>query len=112
MEIATAMLTDLFIMFLMAKVAGEIFERLHQPAVIGELLVGIAIGPYALGWVGVPSASMVETFQGEASEAIESIYMVIAELGVIVLLFTVGLETRLSDILRVGARPGSLPYWA
>jgi Kef-type K+ transport system membrane component KefB len=106
MEIATAMLTDLFIMFLMAKVAGEIFERLHQPAVIGELLVGIAIGPYALGWVGVPSASMVETFQGEASEALESIYMVVAELGVIVLLFMVGLETRLSDILRVGVRAG------
>ncbi len=87
MEIATAMLTDLFIMFLMAKVAGEIFERLHQPAVIGELLIGIAIGPYALGWVGVPSMSMVNTFHGEAGEALESIYMVIAELGVVVLLF-------------------------
>src|SRR4051812_36152290 len=40
-ETATSVLADLFIMFLAAKVAGEIFERLRQPAVIGELLVGV-----------------------------------------------------------------------
>jgi Kef-type K+ transport system membrane component KefB len=48
-ETATAVLTDVFVMFLIAKVAGEIFERLRQPAVIGELLAGMIIGPYALG---------------------------------------------------------------
>jgi Kef-type K+ transport system membrane component KefB len=106
METATAVLTDLFVMFLIAKVAGEIFERLGQPAVIGELLAGMVIGPYALGWVGIPPQSMVDTFQGEAAEAMEAIYEIVAELGVIVLLFLVGLETRLSDILRVGARAG------
>jgi Kef-type K+ transport system membrane component KefB len=108
MTTASAVLVDIFIMFLAAKLAGELFERLQQPAVIGELLVGIVLGPYALGWIGVPTAGMVEAFHGEeaASEIIHSIFEVIAELGVIVLLFLVGLETRLSDILQVGARAG------
>jgi Kef-type K+ transport system membrane component KefB len=108
MHTATAVLADIFIMFLAAKVAGELFERIKQPAVIGELLVGVALGPFALGWVGVPTAEMIEAFHGEAtaSEVMLSIFEVLSELGVIVLLFVVGLETRLSDILRVGGRAG------
>ncbi|HEX3246641.1 MAG TPA: cation:proton antiporter [Chloroflexota bacterium] len=106
MESATAVLGDIFVMFLVAKVAGELFERIHQPPVIGELLAGVAIGPYALGWVGMPAPAMVDLFHGDAAEALESIYAVLAELGAIVLLFLVGLETRLSDILRVGVRAG------
>lgn len=95
-------------MFLVAKVVGELFERLRQPAVIGELLAGVALGPYALGLIGVPTAAMVEAFHSKetAGEVLNSTYEVIAELGVIVLLFRVGLETRLSDILRVGIRAG------
>jgi Kef-type K+ transport system membrane component KefB len=76
--------------------------------VIGELLVGVALGPYALGWVGVPTAGMIAELHGEAfaTEAFHAILDVLAELGVIVLLFLVGLETRLSDILTVGVRAG------
>ncbi|MFN0072267.1 MAG: cation:proton antiporter [Chloroflexota bacterium] len=108
MEIATAVLSDLFIMFVAAKIVGEIFERLRQPAVIGELLVGVAIGPYALGLIGHPSGALLGAFpdSNAAVTVLNSIYSVIAELGVIVLLFLVGLETRLSDILRVGRRAG------
>jgi len=108
MHVAADILTDIFLMFLAAKVAGEVFERLRQPAVIGELLAGMVLGPYALGWIGVPTEGMVEAFNGQAAaqEGIAAIYEVLAELGVIILLFVVGLETRLSDILRVGARAG------
>ena len=60
-----AILADIFIMFLAAKLAGELFERLKQPAVIGELLVGVALGPFALGWIGVPTGAMIEAFHGE-----------------------------------------------
>jgi Kef-type K+ transport system membrane component KefB len=105
-ETATSVLADIFIMFLAAKIAGELFERLRQPAVIGELLVGVILGPYALGWIGIPTAGMIAELHGEqiATETLHSIMEVLAELGVIVLLFLVGLETRLSDILTVGVR--------
>jgi Kef-type K+ transport system membrane component KefB len=40
-------LLDFFLIFLFAKLAAELFERLRQPVVIGELLVGMLIGPHA-----------------------------------------------------------------
>ncbi|MGE3273272.1 MAG: cation:proton antiporter [Chloroflexota bacterium] len=108
MHVAAAVLADLFLMFLAAKVAGALFERFGQPAVIGELLAGVVLGPYALGWIGVPGEEMLHAFHDEtsATEALALIYEMLAELGVVVLLFLVGLETRLSDILRVGVRAG------
>jgi Kef-type K+ transport system membrane component KefB len=88
-------------------VAGEVFERIGQPPVIGELLAGVLIGPHALGLIGDPGAGLVDVFHGDAGaarEGLDLVYHVIAELGVIILLFSVGLETRVSDILRVGPR--------
>lgn len=110
MHVAAAVLADLFLMFLAAKAIGALFERLNQPAVIGELLAGVVLGPYALGWIGTPSADMIHALHDEATarETLSLIYEVIAELGVVVLLFLVGLETRLSDILKVGGRAGGV----
>jgi Kef-type K+ transport system membrane component KefB len=80
-------LFTIFVMFVAAKLAAEIFERLKQPAVAGEILAGVIIGPSVLGWVA-PS---------ELTGAL-------SEIGVILLLFLVGLETKPADIFRVGWR--------
>lgn len=80
-----AVFRDLFIIFLLARTAGEVCIRLRQPPVVGELLVGVLIGGHALGWV-------------QESEVLRAI----AEVGVVFLLFEVGLENRLSDLRRVG----------
>lgn len=110
MENVSPILLDLLIIFASAKIASEIFERLGQPTVIGELLVGILIGPYALGWIGSPSNGLVNLFHGTepARLAVDIVYAVLAELGIIFLLFLTGLETKVSDILQVGKRAASV----
>lgn len=78
-------LLTLFVIIAAAKVMAELFERLRQPAVVGEILAGVIIGQSVLGWVA-PS-DFLNT---------------LAEVGVIFLLFTVGLETKPAAILKVG----------
>src|ERR671933_1825251 len=103
----SSILIHLFVIFLAAKLAGELFERVGQPPGVGELLAGVLIGPHALGLIGTPAGALVAAFHGDAGAAAEGlrlVYHVLAELGVIILLFYVGLETRVSDLLRVGTR--------
>ena len=85
-----AVMLGLFVLFIGAKVGEEVARRLGQPAVVGELLGGFLVGPGALALV-VP---------GETA-------FVLAEIGVVILLFSVGLEVRLDDLLAVG-RPAVL----
>ena len=79
------LLFELFAIFLAAKVIGEIFERLQLPAVLGEILAGVVIGPYALGWI-------------HPSDTLGSI----AEIGAIFVLFHAGLEISPGDLIKVG----------
>lgn len=75
----------LFIVFVAAQVGAEIAQRLKLPAVVGEIAAGCIIGPSVLGWVGL-------------SEPLNAL----AEIGVILLLFSVGLETRIDDLRKLG----------
>lgn len=102
-----SILANLFILFVAARVVGALFMRLKQPAVIGELLAGILIGPFTLGWVGTADPVLVAAFHGNpiaAQEALDLVLDIFAELGVVILLFFVGLEMRLSDLIGVGWR--------
>lgn len=82
---AAGVLTDLFLVLVAAKLGDEVFKRIGQPAIVGEILGGVLIGPSVLGWV-------------EAGEVLR----VFSELGVVFLLFWVGLKTRLSEMRAVG----------
>ena len=81
------LLVELFAIFVTAKVIGEMFERFRLPGVLGEIAAGIAVGPYALGWI-------------QPSDTIHSV----AEIGAIFVLFSAGLETSPSDLVRVGRK--------
>ncbi|HLY92347.1 MAG TPA: cation:proton antiporter, partial [Candidatus Angelobacter sp.] len=85
MHTADPFLLQLFLIFVWAKLFGEIFEQLHLPAVLGEILAGAVVGPYGAKLV-LPS---------------DAIYA-IAGIGAIFLLFTVGLETQPKDLISVG----------
>jgi Kef-type K+ transport system membrane component KefB len=80
-----SLLLQLFTIFVWAKVFGELFERMRLPAVLGEILAGVVLGPYATRFI-IPG---------------DTIYS-IAEIGAVFLLFTVGLETSPADLIRVG----------
>ena len=80
-----ALLLGLALVWLASKVAGEAMERIGQTAVLGELLAGVVIGPSVLGLV-------------HESEVLHAL----AELGVLILLFEVGLKSDLGELLRAG----------
>ena len=81
------LLLGLAIVWVAAKAASEAMERLGQTAVLGELLAGVLIGPGVLGLVH-------ET----------EILHALAELGVVILLFEVGLESDLEGLLKAGVQ--------
>jgi Kef-type K+ transport system membrane component KefB len=68
-----------------AKLLAEIFERLKQPGIVGEILAGVLIGPSVMGWIHP-----------------NQVLNALAELGVMFLLFRVGLEVRASELMRFG----------
>ncbi len=86
-----AVLIGVAVMLVAAKLAGEVFERVRQPAVLGELLAGVLLGNLVIvGFSGVEPLKTNETIAA------------LAELGVIILLFEVGLESDLRQMLEVG----------
>lgn len=86
-----SILLGLTCMLVVAKLGGEFFERIGQPAVLGELVGGIIIGNLVLfGFLG---AEPLKT---------NAVIGALAEIGVIILLFEVGLESDLTEMMEVG----------
>jgi Kef-type K+ transport system membrane component KefB len=81
------LLLQLFVIFVSAKLLGELFERLALPSVPGEILAGIILGPFVLGWVS-------------NSDTLASV----AQIGAIFILFSAGLETNPRDLVRVSRK--------
>lgn len=76
----------MLLVFGSAKLLAEVFERMRQPGIVGQILAGILIGPSVLGWIA-PTPFLAS----------------LAQIGVMFLLFRVGLEVKLSELLRVGS---------
>ncbi|MBN4057076.1 cation:proton antiporter [bacterium AH-315-J21] len=91
-EQVTETLLGLVVILLAAKLGGDLFERLNQPAVLGELIIGIFLGNLAL--LGIDGVEPLKH-----SLPLE----VLAEIGIIILLFQVGLESSIKEMLSVGA---------
>lgn len=83
----------LAVILLLANIAGRLVERIHMPGVLGELLIGVLLGNAVL--LGF-----------DAFEAIkkDDIIAFVAELGVVILLFQIGLESSLKEMREVGVR--------
>lgn len=81
----TEIFLELLIVFVAAQVGAEIAQRLTLPALVGEIAAGCIIGPSVLSWATV-------------SESLD----MLSELGAVLLLFSVGLETRVAELKKVG----------
>ena len=77
----------LLVILLTARVFAELAIRMQAPSVIGELFAGVVLGPSLLGWI----------------EPVETIKLM-AEIGIILLLFEVGLETDVKRLVRTGLK--------
>jgi Kef-type K+ transport system membrane component KefB len=116
--VLASVLLSLIVVYLAAKVGGELCARVNLPPVLGELLGGVVVGVSALHLIVFPEAgsqpdsllmnlvSLVSGVQPEAALKVfqgeSEVISVLAELGVIVLLFEIGLESDLKELIRVG----------
>jgi Kef-type K+ transport system membrane component KefB len=82
---ATRIPYAMLLVFGSAKLLAELFERLRQPAIVGEILAGILIGPAVLDLIRP-----------------DELLTALADLGVMFLLFRVGLEVKSSELMKVG----------
>ena len=86
---------SLAVLLFAAKLFAELFHRIKMPVVLGELLAGIIVGPFALG--GLP------IFNGEPLVILDETVRHIGEIAAIVILFIAGLEITPKEFLRGGA---------
>ena len=90
-ELNPLVLIGIAVILVIGKVGGEIFERLRQPAVLGELVAGMLVG--SLAYFGLSAIDSLKT---------DTVIAALAQIGVIILLFEVGLETNLQEMKEVG----------
>jgi CPA2 family monovalent cation:H+ antiporter-2 len=94
MSFEIQIITDLSVLLVISAVVALIFYKLKQPIVIGYLIAGIIIGPYT------PPFSLVSHVE---------ILNVFAEIGVILLLFTIGLEFPISKLRSIAELSSVFP---
>ncbi|MFB2646308.1 cation:proton antiporter [Raphidiopsis sp. BLCC-F218] len=117
--VVAAVLLSLVVIYLASKVGGELSNKLGFPPVLGELVGGVVVGTSVLHLLVFPeggtdsSSSLIMSFlqitAGLTPEATPAVFAaqsevisVLAELGVIILLFEIGLESNLKDLMEVG----------
>ncbi len=116
--VLSGVLLSLITVYLAAKIGGELCARLNLPSVLGELVGGVVVGVSVLHLIVFPEGSgdvgsalmrlidsttsldpsgLLTVFRGESE-----VVSILAELGVIILLFEIGLESDLKELIRVG----------
>ena len=117
--ILAGVLLSLVIIYFASQLGGEICSRINLPPVLGQLLGGVLIGISAFRLLVFPEGgslasdslivSLLETTAGLSVESAPSVFAaqsevisLLSELGVIILLFEIGLESDLKELIRVG----------
>ena len=91
-----------------AKLAGALANRAGQPAVFGEIFVGLVLGPTVLNVLGWPLFAPAAEPGGADSPALLPALRDLADIGVVLLMFVAGLETDVAELRRVG----TVAFWS
>ncbi|HEY9629781.1 MAG TPA: cation:proton antiporter [Coleofasciculaceae cyanobacterium] len=116
--VLSGVLVSLIIIYFAAKLVGELCIRVNLPPVLGELTAGVIVGISALNLLIFPDAQhsfhslildLLQSTAGLEPQSVQSVagsisevISVLSELGVIILLFEIGLESDLKELIRVG----------
>lgn len=107
MEYLLQILVTLVVLYALARLGSAVISRFGLPGLIGEILVGVVVANLVIGDFNLMEDLLDMTMPepGDAEDHGSGVYPIVyalAELGVIFLLFMVGLETKVSDLLRSG----------
>jgi Kef-type K+ transport system membrane component KefB len=108
MDISLQILLFIALLIVLAKVVGGLCHRLGLPLVLGELLAGVILGPTLLDIWQFSWFSSATTVAGGQALSVAAVVKVLAQLGVVVLMFLAGLETDI-DLMKTAAGPA---FWA
>lgn len=116
--VLAGVLASLVAIYFAAKLGGELCARINLPPVLGELVGGVVVGVSALNLIVFPESAegtgslitdFLQTTAGLQPELVSAVFSaqsevisVLAELGVVILLFEIGLESDLKELIRVG----------
>lgn len=123
--VLAGVLLSLVVIYLASKLIGELCARINFPPVLGELIGGVVVGVSALNLLVFPSGnegtwnSLILNFlqftagltaeqTPTVAEGISQVVSVLSELGVIILLFEIGLESDLNELIRVGPQAAAV----
>lgn len=95
----SAFIAEIVLLLVVGRGLGEVLQRLGQPAVMGQLIGGILLGPSLLGWAWPSAHHAVFASGPEQKVMIEAI----SQVGILLLLLLTGMETDLKLVRRVGA---------
>ncbi|WP_411970923.1 cation:proton antiporter [Mesorhizobium sp. BR1-1-2] len=90
---------EIVLLLLVGRGLGEIFQRYGQPAIMGQLIGGILLGPSLFGWLWPGAQQLIFSTDPAQKSMIEAV----SQLGVLLLLLLTGMETDLRLVRRVGA---------
>jgi K+:H+ antiporter len=96
--------TQIVLLLLVGRLLGEAMQRIGQPAIIGQLLAGIVLGPSIFGAVWPDAQHVIFPPGGEQRSMIDAV----AQLGILMLLLLTGMETDLRLVKKVGAAATSV----
>lgn len=123
--ILAAVLLSLVAIYIASKIGGELCSRINLPPVLGELVGGVVIGTSVLGLLVFPEGgttaedSLIMAFLERTTDldtttadavfaAQGEVITILSELGVVILLFEIGLESDLKELLRVGPQAAAV----